>query len=54
VAFRSRHPEEATVKLVLKELQDNHIDDKQLLESMSLPVGKVVNRRREFRMETLN
>ena len=30
VAFRSKHPEEATVKKVLKELQDNNIDVSQL------------------------
>jgi len=30
VAFRSPHPEEETVKDVLKEMQDNNIDVKQL------------------------
>jgi len=30
VAFRSKHPDEATIKDVLKELQDNNIDVSKL------------------------
>jgi len=32
VLFRSHHPDEATKKEVLKELQENNIDASQLLE----------------------
>jgi Lhr-like helicase len=32
VSFRSHHPDEATMKEVLKELQDNNMDISQLVE----------------------
>ena len=32
VSFRSKNPDEATVKEVLKELQNNNVDISQLLE----------------------
>jgi len=32
VLFRSKHPDEATVKEVLKELQDNNIDVSKMVE----------------------
>jgi len=32
VSFRSKHPDEATVKEALKELQDNNIDVSKMVE----------------------
>jgi len=34
--FRSQHPDEATLKEVLKELQENNIDDRQFVETSAV------------------
>jgi post-segregation antitoxin (ccd killing protein) len=53
VAYRRKHADVATVKDLLKNLQDNNIDVSQLVElRLDKSAGRIVNRMRKLRINT--
>jgi hypothetical protein len=55
VGFRRKHPDKETVALVLKDLQVSNINVTQLVvwPADYCRQGRIVNRKRKFRIETL-